>query len=69
MLYRDSPHHEIEIVMSFKCSNLFKTNELTEYYYTRRPNDKNNLFEIDNKKHIFMGEKIVSFETTDKIVE
>ena len=27
MPYRDSPHHEIELLMSFNCLNLFKPHE------------------------------------------
>ena len=30
MLHRDSPHHKIEILMSFNFLNLFKPNEKTE---------------------------------------
>ena len=69
MPYRGSPHHEIEIVMSFIFLNLFKPDEHTEDYYIRGPNDKNFLFEIEDKKYIYVGENLFSLETTDKIVE
>ena len=57
MPYRDSPHHEIEIIMSFDCLPLFRPNE----------HDKNFLFEIGNKKYFCVGEKLFTFETDDKI--
>ena len=37
MPYRDSPHHEIEILMSFDYLNVFEPNEHTEYYHIRKP--------------------------------
>ena len=46
MPYRDSPHHEIEKVMSFNYLNVFKPNEETEDYHIRKPNDGNFLFKI-----------------------
>ena len=69
MPYRNSPHQEIEILMSFNYLNLFKPNEHTEDYHTRKQNNENFLFEIGDKKYIFVGEKIISFETNDKIVK
>ena len=45
---RNSPHHEIEILMSFKYLNLFKSNERTQKYFNRGPNDKNFLLEIED---------------------
>ena len=48
---------------------MFNPNEHTEKNYNRRPNDKNFLFEFEDKKHIYVGKKLLSFETTDKIVE
>ena len=67
MPYRDSPHHEIEIIMSFDYLYLFRPNEHTEDYHIRKPNDKNFLFEIGDKKYIYVGEKLLTFETDDKI--
>ena len=49
MPYRDSPHHEIEILMSFVYLNVFKPSVHTEYYHTRKPNDENILFEIGDE--------------------
>ena len=40
MSYRDSPHHEIELHMSFNCLNLFEPNEHTENYHIPKPNDE-----------------------------
>ena len=45
---RDSPHHEIEILMSFNSFNFFKPNEHTEEYHIRKPNDKTFLFGIED---------------------
>ena len=50
--YRDSPHHEIKILMSFNYLNFFKPNEHTEDYRIRKPNDENILFEIEEKKFL-----------------
>ena len=69
MPYRDSPHHEIETVMSFKYLNLLKTNEHTEKNKIRKPNVKNFLFENEVKKYFYVGEKLLTFETNDKIVK
>ena len=69
MPYTDSPHHEIEILMSFIFLNLFKPIELTEDYHMRKPNNENFVFEIGDKKYISVGQKLVCFKTSDKIVE
>ena len=55
MPYRNSQHHEIEILMSFDYLNVFKPNEHTEDYHTRKPNDENFLFEVGDKKYIYVG--------------
>ena len=68
MPYRDSPHHENEVLMEVKCLILLKLYEHTEGYRIRKPNDKNFLFEIGDKKYIYVGEKIVTFKLNDKIV-
>ena len=57
MPYRDNPHHEIEIVMSFKNLNLFKSNEHTEEYHIGKQNDES-LYSKLALKIIFMWEKI-----------
>ena len=59
MPYRDCPHQEIEIVMSFDYLHVFGPDE----------NNKNGsfLFEIENKKHVHVGENVFSFETDDEI--
>ena len=66
---RVSPHREIEIVMNFDYINVFKPNEDTEYYHIRQPNDENFLFEIGDKKYVHVGEKIITFETSNKIMK
>ena len=59
MPYRDSPHHEIDILMSFDYLNVFEPNKHTEDF----------LFEIGDKKYIYVGEKVISFEKNDKLVK
>ena len=61
MPYRDSPHHEIEKVMSFDYLGVFGPDESNK--------DGNFLFEIGDKKYIHVGEKLFSFETNDEIVD
>ena len=68
MPYRDSPHHEIEILMSFDHLNVFRPNEHTEDYHIRKPNNANFLFKIKNKKYIHVGKNLFSFEKNDAIV-
>ena len=50
MPYRDDPHHEIELLMSFVYLKLFKPIEQTEDYHIRKPNDEIFLSEIKDKK-------------------
>ena len=59
--YRNSPHQEIEIVMSFDYLHVFRPDE--------NKKDGNFLFEIEDKKYILVGEKLFSFETNDEIVD
>ena len=61
MPYRNSPHKEIEIVMSFDYLHVFGADENSK--------DRNILFEIGNEKYIYVGEKVFSFETNDEIVD
>ena len=56
---RDSPHHEIEILMSFDYLPLFGPDG--------KADDGNFLFEVEHEKYIYVGEKIFSFETDDEI--
>ena len=69
MPFRDSPHHEIEMLMSFDYLHLFRPNEHTEDYHIRKPNIENFLFKIGDKKYIHVEEKLFSFETDDEIVK
>ena len=39
MPYKDSPHDEIELALSFDYLNFFKPIENTEYYYIKKPNE------------------------------
>ena len=65
--YRNSPHQEIEILMSFDYLHLFRPNEHSEDYHIRKPNDENFLFKIEDKKYIHVGATLFSFETNDEI--
>ena len=57
--YRDSPHHEIEILMSFDYLHLIGPDG--------KAVDGNFLFDTEPKKYIRVGEKVISFETDDEI--
>ena len=68
--YKNSPHQEIEILMSFDYLHLFRPNEHIEDYHIRKPNDDENfLFKIGDKNIYSYGEKFFSFETDDEIVK
>ena len=47
---------------------MFQPNNHTEDYHIRKPNDENFLFGIKDKICIYVGDKVVSFETNDKIL-
>ena len=57
--FRNSPHQEIEIVMSFDYMHVFGPDEDNKDGYF--------LFEIGDKKYIYVGENLISFETNDEI--
>ena len=57
--YRDSPHREIEMVMSFDYLHVYGPDENNK--------DGNFLLKIGDKKYIHVGEDFFSFETNDKI--
>ena len=61
MPYRNSPHQEIWKVMSFGYLHVFGPDENNK--------DGNFLFEIENKKYVYVGDKLFSFETNDEIVD
>ena len=69
MPYKDSPHHEIEIFMSFDYLHLFRPNEHSEVYHIRKPTNEEFLFKIEDKKNIHVGQKLFSLETDDEIVK
>ena len=68
MLYRDSSHGENEIIMSFNCLYLFKPNGHKEDYHNRKSSDEKFLLEIEDKKYVYVGDKVHSFETNDTII-
>ena len=55
--------------MNFEYLNVFKPNEHIENYHIRKPNNENFLFKIGDKIYIYVGEKVVTFETKDIIVK
>ena len=59
MPYRESPHNEIEILMSFDYLHVYGPDENNK--------DGNFLFESEDKKYVHVGENLFSFETNDKI--
>ena len=67
--YRNSPHQEIEILMSFDYLNVFQPNEQTEDYHNRKPNVENRLFEIGDKIFFYVGKKVISFGTDDRKIK
>ena len=69
MPYRDSPHQEIEILMSFDYLHLFRPNEHTEDYHIRKTNKEIFLFQSEDKRYIHVGKSLFSFERNDEIVE
>ena len=66
---RVSSHEEIDVVITFKYLNVFKLNEHTQDYHSRKPNGENFLFEIEVNNYIYAGDKVVSFETNDKTIK
>ena len=69
MPYRDSPHHETENVMSFNHLHLFEPIEHKEEYHIRKPNNENFVLEFGDEKCIYVGEKLITFETNDTILK
>ena len=55
--YRNSPHQEIEILMSFDYLHLFRPKK-----------DENFLFKSEDEKYIHEGKNSFSFATNDKIL-
>ena len=51
--------------MSFNCLILFKPNEHKVDYNL---NDETFLFEIGNQRYVYVGDKLVTTETNDKIL-
>ena len=69
MPYRNSHHQEIEIITKFDYQHLLKPNELDEKTHARKETNENFLFKIEDKKYIYVGEKIFVFKTKDDIEE
>ena len=69
ILYRNCPHQENEIVMSFDYLHLYRPNEHSEDDHIRKSNNENFLFKIEDKIYIHVGEKLFSFETSEEIVK
>ena len=56
--YRNSPHQELQILISFDYLHLFRSKK-----------DENFLFKIEDKKYIHVEEKLFNFERNDEIVK
>ena len=69
MLFRDCLHNELELLVSSNYLNVFKLNEHTEDYHIREPINGNFLFEIENKKYVYVGNEVITFETNDILVK
>ena len=63
--YRNSHHQENERVIKFDYQHLFKPFDLDKETHARIERDANFLFKIEDKKFIYVGDKIFSFETVD----
>ena len=61
MPYRNSPHQEIEKVMSFDYLHVFGPDKDNK--------DGNFLFKIEDKKFVHVGENVFSYETNDEFVD
>ena len=61
--YRNDHYQEIEVVIKFDYQHLFKPFDLD------KETDTNFLFKIEDKKYIYVGDKVFTFETVDNIVE
>ena len=64
---KDSSHNEIQLFVIFKYS-LFKPNGHKEDYHIRKPNNESFLFEIEDEIYAYVGEKVITFETNDAIL-
>ena len=69
MPYRDSPPHEIEMVIKFDYQHLYKPFDLDKKIHARIVTDEIFLFKIEDKDYIFVGENVYKFETIDDIDE
>ena len=69
MPYRNSHHQEIEIVTKFDNQHLFKPFDLDKKTHARIVTGENFLFKIEDKKYIYAGDKVFTFETVDNIEE
>ena len=57
------------MLMSFDYLHLFKPIELDEKTHATKQTNENFLFKIEDKKYIYVGERIFSLETDDEITE
>ena len=69
MPYRNSCHQEIEIVKNFDYQHIFKPFDLVKKTHAKIVTDENFLFKIEDKKYIYLGDKVFSFKPIDDIEE
>ena len=69
MPYGNSPHQEIEMVTKFDYQHLFRPFGRDERTHATIETNENFLFKIEDKKYIYVGEKIFTFKTIDDFEE
>ena len=68
MPHKDGSRNEIETLMIFDYLNSLEPNEQKEDYYIRKPNDEILLFQVKENEFVYVGEKVISFRTDNKVV-
>ena len=69
MLFRDCLLNGFELPLSSSYLNVFEMNKHTQDYHIREPINGNFLFEIEDKKYVFVGNEVITFETNDILVK
>ena len=67
--HKNSPHKGIEIVTKFDYLHLLRPFGIEKVTHFRIETNENFLFKIGDKKYIYVGDKISTFETVDDIDE
>ena len=67
--YRNNHHQEIEIVTKFDYQHLFKPFGLHKITHASIETNEYFLFKIEDKKYLYVGERVFTFNTEDDIDE